>query len=254
MAWMRDEYEKIVGHPAPGVITGKPLDQGGSKVRDIATALGGVYVLEQALEKLQLEEKTVVIQGFGNAGMNAAKLLAERGFSDSKGGVYNQAGLNVEELIRVKTETRTVTNYEAEKITNEQLLELPCTVLIPSALDGVLHVNNAGNVKAKIVLELANGPTTAEADDVLHKNNVLVLPDILANSGGVTVSYFEWLQNNKDEYWEAPEVQNRLREKMVAAFTQLWDAYSSNEYDFRTNTYIHAMKKVLAAERQRGKL
>jgi glutamate dehydrogenase (NAD(P)+) len=260
MAWMREEYEKIVGHPAPGVITGKPLDKGGSKVRGIATALGGVYVLEQAVEKLGLGENTVAIQGFGNAGATMAKLLAEAGYkivavSDSKGAIYNKEGLDVAKVYDVKSETRTVTNYEdAEKISNEQLLELDVAILIPSALDSVIHKDNAANVKAKVIVELANGPTTSEADDILFKNNVLVLPDILSNSGGVTVSYFEWIQNNEDKYWDEGTVKTRLKERMVSAFTQLWDKYEGSGHDFRTATYIHSIKKVLNAERKNGRL
>ncbi len=260
MAWMRDEYEKITGKSAPGVITGKPLDYGGSKVRDIATALGGVYILEEAANKLGLTDKRVVIQGFGNAGMNATKLLAEKGFqiiaiSDSKGGIFSADGLNVEEVIRVKEETKSVINYQnAEKISNEQLLELDCGILVPSALADVLTAQNAANIKAKIVLELANGPTTSEADDILHQNKVLVLPDILANAGGVTVSCFEWQQNIAGESWDEEVIKQKLRDKLVQAFAAIWVDYSSTGHSFRTATYIHALKKVLDAEKVRGRL
>lgn len=260
MAWMRDEYEKIVGHPSPGVITGKPLEYGGSKVRDIATALGGVYVLEEAAQKLNLLDKTVVIQGFGNAGMNAAKLLSERGFkiiavSDSRGGVYNSDGLDVNWLISVKNETGSVVNYEgADKISNEELLALDCTILIPSALAEQITASNAANIKTKIVLELANGPTTHEADEILHRNNILVLPDILANAGGVTVSCFEWQQNLANESWEEEEIKQKMKDKLVSAFNQIWEKYSRSEHDFRTATYVHAIRKILDAERARGRL
>ncbi|MBT3814736.1 Glu/Leu/Phe/Val dehydrogenase [Candidatus Woesearchaeota archaeon] len=260
MAWIRDEYEKLVGEKAPGVITGKPIEAGGSLVRDIATALGGVYVLEEAMKKIGLSEKTVAVQGFGNAGMNAAKLLAERGFnvvavSDSKGGILNNNGLNIGELIKTKSETGSVVNYsDAEKISNAELLELDVAVLVPSALANVITAENAGNVKAKVVVELANGPTTSGADEILHSNNVLVLPDILANAGGVTVSYFEWLQNNEDYYWDAETVKTKLKEKMISAFEQIWQKYSGSEHDFRTNTYVLAVKKILDAERARGRL
>ncbi len=260
MAWMRDEYEKLVGEKAPGVITGKPLDAGGSLVRDIATALGGVYVLEEAIKKIDLSKRSVAIQGFGNAGMNAAKLLITRGFrivavSDSKGGIFNAEGLNVEELVNVKSETGSVVNYEgAEKISNENLLELDVAILIPSALENQITKNNAEKIKAKVVLELANGPTTTEADKILHSKKVLVLPDILANAGGVTVSYFEWIQNNEDKYWDEETVKSRLKVKMVNAFEQIWNEYSGNKHDFRTNTYVLAVKKILDAERARGNL
>ena len=260
MAWMMDEYEKLIGEKAPGVITGKPLAVGGSLVRDIATALGGVYVLEEAVKKINIAEKTVAIQGFGNAGMNAAKLLVERGYiivavSDSKGGIYNPSGLDVDSVIKVKSETKSVVNYsDAEKISNEDILKLGVSVLVPSALENVITVENASEIKAKIILELANGPTTPEADEVLHQNGVLVLPDILANAGGVTVSYFEWVQNNTGLYWKADEVKERLKEKMVVAFEKIWEEYSGKEYDFRTATYILAIKKILEAEKLRGRV
>ncbi len=259
MAWMLDEYEKQKGFHDPGMITGKPLELGGSLVRDIATALGGVYILEEAIKKLKLKGKRVVIQGFGNAGMNAAKLLAQRGFtiiavSDSKGGIYNQQGLNVDELVGVKEKTGSVQNYSSgKKISNEELLSLDCDILVPSALSDVIKEKNAAAVKAKVVLELANGPTTSEADKILHQNKVLVLPDILANAGGVTVSYFEWVQNKYNYYWKEEKVRDCLKEKMVMAFSKLWSSFEGKHYDFRTATYIHALKKVLAAERLRGR-
>ncbi len=257
MAWMKDEYEKLVGYPAPGVITGKPLERGGSLVRDIATALGGVYVLEEAVIKLGLDEKTVVIQGFGNAGMNVAKLLTQRDYriiavSDSKGGVFNEDGLDVDVLVGVKQETGSVINYQnAEQISNEELLQIDCSILIPSALDDVITKENAGLLKAKIVLELANGPTTIEADKILYDREILVLPDILANAGGVTVSYFEWMQNQSNEKWDEITIKNKLKEKMINAFNNLWNSYSSNKFDFRTNAYIYAIKKIVEAEKDR---
>ena len=262
MAWMMDEYEKITGELAPGVITGKPLELGGSKVRDIATALGGVYVLEEAAKKISLTDKSVVIQGFGNAGMNAAKLLAERGYkiiavSDSKGGVYSNAGLDVDKLISVKKETRSVINYtdtEKEKISNNFLLELDCAILVPTALSGSITIENADKIKAKIILELANGPTTPEADNILHKKKILVIPDILANAGGVIVSYFEWVQNNYGYYWGAEVVESRLKKKLVNAFDEIWKEYSPQDYDFRTTTYILAIKRILIVERLRGNI
>jgi glutamate dehydrogenase/leucine dehydrogenase len=260
MAWMMDEYEKLIGEKAPGVITGKPLEVGGSLVRGIATALGGVYVLEEAAKKVNLERKTVAIQGFGNAGMHAAELLAERGFkivavSDSKGGIYNPEGLDVKGVIKVKSEQRTVTAYEnGTKIDNNELLELDVDVLVPAALDNAIHKDNAANVKAKIILELANGPTTPEADEILHSKDVLVLPDILANAGGVTVSYFEWIQNNYGHYWKEDYIKGLLKEKMVNAFNKIWEQYSGMEQDFRTATYVLAIKKIIAAEKLRGRV
>ena len=175
--------------------------------------------------------------------------------SDSKGGIYNSNGLDLASVIKVKSETKSVVNYsDAEKISNEDLLKLGVSVLVPSALENVITAENASEIKAKIILELANGPTTPEADEILHKAGVLVLPDILANAGGVTVSYFEWIQNNTGLYWKADEVKERLKEKMVVAFESIWEAYSGNEYDFRTATYILAIKRILEAEKLHGRV
>ena len=260
MAWMLDEYEQILGEKAPSFITGKPLELGGSKVRDIATALGGVYVLEEALRKIGLGKGTIAVQGFGNAGMNMAEILYEKGFtivavSDSQGGIYSASGLAIPELIKVKEETGSVVNYNSgQKISNEELLTCQTDILIPAALSGVITGENAAQVKAKIILELANGPTTAEADEILHRRRVLLLPDVLSNSGGVTVSYFEWVQNNYGYYWDEETVKDRLKKKMVTAFNKIWVEYEKSGYDFRTNTYILALRKIVEAERLRGKV
>src|SRR3989338_3762050 len=253
-----EEFEKLTGKKDPGMITGKPLDKGGSLVRDIATALGGVYILEEALGKLQMKEKTVAVQGFGNAGMNMAELLAERGFkviavSDSKGGIMNKDGLDIPKLVMVKNATSSVVNYPGKKISNEELLEMKVDILVPAALDNVIHKDNAAKVKAQLILELANGPTTPEADVILHKNGILVLPDVLANSGGVTVSCFEWQQNLAGEKWSEKEVTLKLRKKMVTAFNKIWELHQTNDEDFRTNTYVLAVKKIIEAEKKRGK-
>jgi len=260
MGWMLDEYQKLTGKKAPAFITGKPLGLGGSKVRDIATALGGVYVLEEAVKKIGLKEKKVAIMGFGNAGMNMAKLLAERGYtivavSDSKGGIYDAKGLDVDEIIKVKKTKGAVSEYaKADKISNEELLESNCSILIPSALSGVITNKNAKNIKARIVLELANGPTTREADEILSTRKVLVLPDILANAGGVTVSYFEWVQNKKNESWSEQEIKKKLQEKMVSAFQQIWKEFTDGKKSFRTAAYILALKKIVAAEKNRKRI
>jgi len=259
MAWMLDEYEKITGHSAPGVITGKPIELGGSLIRNIATALGGVYVLEEALVKLDLKKPTVAIQGFGNAGMGIAKLLADKNYkiiaiSDSNSGILNKNGLDIAEAIKIKNENGDLTNYlDATKITNQELLEVETDILVPAALARTIDGNNAANIKAKIILELANGPVTAEADKILFSNNVLVLPDILANSGGVTVSYFEWVQNNQGFYWDAKTIENSLKAKMVDAFSEIWDKYKDSDNDFRTNAYIFALHKIINAQNLRGK-
>jgi glutamate dehydrogenase/leucine dehydrogenase len=259
MGWMLDEYQKLTGKKSPEFITGKPLELGGSKLRDIATALGGVYVLEEAVKKVKLKDKTVAIQGFGNAGMNMAQLLAERGYaivavSDSKGGIYDSKGLNIAEVVKIKKSQGTVVEYaRGTKISNEELLESNCSILIPSALSGVITAENAGKIRARIVLELANGPTTTEADEMLSSRKVLVLPDILANAGGVTVSYFEWVQNKKKESWSEMEVKKKLQEKMNSAFKQIWKEFSDDKKSFRTAAYVVALKKIIAAEKIKSK-
>ncbi|MBI2112722.1 Glu/Leu/Phe/Val dehydrogenase [Candidatus Woesearchaeota archaeon] len=263
MAWMLDEFEKITKKKDPGMITGKPLDKGGSLVRDIATALGGVCVLEASLQKLKLSGRRVAIQGFGNAGMNVAKLLHERGFkiiavSDSKGGVYSEEGLDIPAVEKIKEKTDSVINYHNQKedhaITNEELLESDVDILIPAALDNAITKENASKIKAKIILELANGPTTPEADIILHKKKILVLPDVLANSGGVTVSCFEWQQNLAGQKWTEEDIKKKLQQKLVSAFESIWKLYSTTQEDFRTSTYVLAVKKIIQAEKKRGKV
>ncbi|KAA0003824.1 MAG: Glu/Leu/Phe/Val dehydrogenase [Thermoplasmata archaeon] len=291
MAWMMDEYSKIVGYNAPGVITGKPLSIGGSKGRADATARGGMYVLREAAKYigLPLEENkekmhmpyeelekleettpaenaiTVAIQGYGNAGQYA-HLLIKRLFrnakvvavSDSKGGIYSEEGFPFNKTMEVKKNTGSVINYEgAKQITNEELLELDVDILVPAALENVIRHDNAERIKAKIILELANGPTTPEADEILHKNGVLVLPDFLANAGGVTVSYFEWVQNVYGYYWEFEEVYEKLDKKMSKAF---WDVintqkeYKEKGKDIhpRAAAYIVSIARVAEAARVRG--
>ena len=240
----------------------------------MATALGGFYILEEALHKLKLNKKTVAIQGFGNAGMNIAKLLFKAGYtcvaiSDSQGGVYNTKGIDPFQAEKIKTAggvlgcycfgtvlslEQVPTKGDCRGITNEELLELPVDILIPAALENQITAKNAANIKAKIILELANGPTTPEADHILHKNKIFLLPDVLANSGGVTVSYFEWVQNQYGYYWDEKKVKDRLKEKMVAAFYQIWEEFQRQKnIDFRTAAYIVAVRKIIAAERLRGR-
>ncbi len=256
MGWMLEEYEKLTHTKAPAMITGKPLEKGGSLVRDIATALGGVYVLEEAVKKIKLSGKKAAIQGFGNAGRTMARLLQDSGYqvvavSDSQGGIYTEEGLDIEEVEKSKDKKGSIIFFPAKKITNEELLELPVDILIPAALDGVITKNNVPRIKAKIVLELANGPTTPEADEILHKKGILVLPDVLANAGGVSVSYFEWLQNKKNEHWSAEKVKEELQKKMVKAFTQIWQKYEPGRLNFRTAAYVEAIKKIVIAEKNK---
>ncbi len=261
MAWMMDEYEKIARHSAPGVITGKPLENGGSLGRGDATARGGMYVLEEAAKTIQLDlsKVKVAIQGFGNAGQYAMKLVAEMfkskvvAISDTKGGIYLESGLDYDKVMEHKKKTGSVANFPGSKnISNEELLELPVDVLIPAAIENQIRGDNASKIKAKIILELANGPTTPEADEILFKNQVMVLPDFLANSGGVTVSYFEWVQNQGGYYWTEQEVYDRLRLKMNQATHDVLFTAKSHNVDNRTGAYIVSVKSVADAMKLRG--
>lgn len=234
MAWMLDEFEKLVGHKEPGMITGKPIALGGSQARGYATAQGGFYVLEQLAKNYNLKPKTlsVAIQGFGNAGGIMARLCAQAGMkvvavTDSHGGVYDPKGLDIAKLYKYKKETGRVAGFaEAKAISNNQLLISKIDVLVPAALENQITDKNAKKVQAKIILELANGPVTPEADAILAKKKILVVPDILANAGGVTVSYFEQVQNAMNYYWKEPEVLGKLKEQMVIAFKTVWAEYN----------------------------
>lgn len=260
MSWMLDEYEKLVGEKAPGMITGKPLALGGSRGRDKATAQGGVFVLLEAVKKMgwNVAETTVAIQGFGNAGAHMAELLAAAGFkivatSDSKGGIKSEAALDVTALDAHKAKTGSVIGFAGtEQITNEALLELPVDILVPAALENQITQENAGRIKAKMIVELANGPTTPEADEVLFKNGVVVVPDILANAGGVTVSYFEQVQNAANYYWTDDEVEKKLAVIMVQAFGEVWAAKEAHQTDLRTAAFVSALGRVSAAMQLRG--
>jgi glutamate dehydrogenase (NAD(P)+) len=261
MAWMLDEYEKVTGTRAPGMITGKPIELGGSLGRDVATSLGGAYVLREVADAYDIGlGASVAIQGFGNAGMNMAKILSDWGYkivavSDSKGGVYNETGLVVSELISVKKETGSVVNLPAgKKVSNSELLLLDVDVLVPAALENQITGENASAIKAKIVLELANGPVTHEADQILHKNDVVVVPDILANAGGVTVSYFEWVQNMQGQKWTEEDVFAKLEKKMKDAFVEVHSLVKSLDVDHRTAAYIVAVNRIIDAEKNRGNL
>ncbi len=261
MAWMMDEYSKIVGYNAPGVITGKPIEVGGSLGRGDATARGGMYVLREAAKKIKLDLKkaTVSIQGYGNAGQFAHELVTEMfgskvvAVSDSKGGIYSENGLDYNKVLAHKEKTGSVINFSgAKNITNEELLELNVDVLIPAALENQITGKNANNIKAKVVLELANGPTTPEADEILYKKGILDIPDFLANSGGVTVSYFEWVQNINGYYWSLDEVYSRLDTKISKSF---WDTINMAEkYKTfpRMGAYILAVDRVAKAMKARG--
>ena len=261
MAWMMDEYENRGRHSAPGVITGKPIEDGGALGRGDATARGGMYVLREAAKRtgMDLSKAKVAIQGFGNAGQFAVKLVKELygsrvvAVSDTRGGAYLEDGLDFDKLMEQKKSKGTVQGYPGSKpITNEELLELDVDVLIPAAIENQLTSRNAANVKAKVVLELANGPTTPEADDILHKNKVLLVPDFLANAGGVTVSYYEWVQNQTGDYWEEEEVHKKLDKKMTEASKAVFSAVDQYKVEPRTAAYVVSVKRVADAMKLRG--
>lgn len=260
MAWMLDEYEKIVGHKAPGVITGKPIELGGSLGRAYSTSLGGAIILREFLKKKKksLKSVSVAIQGFGNVGGNIARILEGWGVkviavSDRHGGIYKKSGLNITKVIEHSENTKSVTKFPgSKKITNAQLLELPCDVLIPAALENVITGKNVKNIKAKAILEMANGPISPGADEVLYKNKIQVIPDILANAGGVIVSYFEWVQNLSNHYWKEKKVNEELEEVMVSAFDEVFASAQEEGDSLRKGAYVLAVNKVLKAEILRG--
>jgi len=261
MGWMMDEYSKLRGQCTPGVITGKPLAVGGSLGRGDATARGGVYTIIEAASHLgvDLSSATVAIQGYGNAGSNAAILMREIAgskivaISDSKGGIHNKQGLDPHRVLQHKTETGSVINFpQAENISNAELLELGVDILCPAGLETVLTETNAGNIKAKIVAELANGPTTPEADEILYSNEVFVIPDFLCNAGGVTVSYFEWVQSLGRYYWDESEIHQRLGKIMKKAFQAVLAESLKRKINMRLAAYIVAVARVTEAMRLRG--
>jgi glutamate dehydrogenase/leucine dehydrogenase len=262
MAWILDEYERIRREHIPAVVTGKPPELGGIHVRRYSTALGGVHVLEQAMKERGMEAHgtRVAVQGFGNVGENAARILHHWGYtvvavSDVNGGILNPEGLDITLLRRYKNKTGTVVGFEGTKsITNAELLTSDCDILIPAALSNQLNENNAGAVKAKIVLELANAPSTAAADDILFDRDVMVVPDILANAGGVVVSYFEWSQNLSNDYWPEPKVLEKLKHTMITAFNDVHALCKETQCRLRKAAYQLAVKRILYAERLRGNL
>jgi glutamate dehydrogenase (NAD(P)+) len=261
MAWMMDEYSVIRGYNVPGMITGKPLPLGGSAGRGDATARGGIYTVREAAKLLGMDLKgaTAAIQGYGNAGQFAHQLAIDIlgmkvvALSDSKGGIYNPDGFDFDELLKYKQETGSVIGYPgAQSLSNEELLEMEVDVLFPSALENVITAHNAGNIKAKISAELANGPTTPEADKILYENGVYVIPDFLCNAGGVTVSYFEQVQNAYDFYWPIELVHERLDAKMTAAFHAVHNMAQENKVHPRLAAYMVSVARVAEAVRLRG--
>lgn len=251
MSWMTDEFEKISGDTTKATFTGKPLDNGGSEGRGAATGMGGFYVFEALREKYGIPDSaTVAIQGMGNVGGNAGEIFQAHGhkiiaISDSKGAVYNEGGLDIQSVLLFKKEKGTVEGFPNSKyITNEDLLELPCDVLIPAALENQITIENAENIKAKFILELANGPITPEADEVLFKRGIPVVPDILANSGGVTVSTFEWEQNLKGEHWSEKEVFEKLKTILDTESKIIADKADELKTDLRRAAFIVALERI----------
>lgn len=258
MGWMMDEYEKLVGQHAPGVITGKPLSIGGSKARGYATAQGGFYVLCEALKKMGLKNGKAAIHGFGNAGASMAKILAANDYkvvavSDSKGGIANAEGLEMEKLMAHKEKTGTVVNFADAKNIGETILEQEADILVLAALENTVTAENARKIKTKLILELANGPITLDADEILVNANVTVVPDILANAGGVAVSYFEQVQNAYGYYWEENEVLQKLEKLMTISFNEVWERKEKYQSDMRMGAYALALERVAQAMKDRGR-
>jgi len=249
-----------VGYTVPAVVTGKPISLGGSQGRNEATARGTVYCIEEAARDLGLELKgaRVVVQGFGNAGSIAASLLAEHGarvlaVSDSSGGIHNPRGLEVGRVNQWKAEHGTVVGFPGSReISQEELLEIECEVLVPAALENVITGRNAERIRTRIVAEAANGPTTPEADEILYSRGVFVIPDILCNAGGVTVSYFEWVQDLNRDFWNEATVNAKLREIMVRSFKDVLATTKREEVDMRLAAYMLAVDRVASATATRG--
>ena len=260
MAWVMDTFSMKKGYVEPGVVTGKPIPLGGSGGRLEATGRGLLFVTRETLRRIGhvLSDSTVAIQGFGNVGSNAAKLLHAAGarvvaVSDVSGAIYDPHGLDMPRVLAYYRETRQLLGFPGtELLDNQQLLRLPVDVLLPAAMEGQINADNASELRARIVVEGANGPTTPEADQILSKRGVLVVPDILANAGGVVVSYFEWVQDRYGYFWKEPEVNERLEEKMVAAFDAVWTTKEKFEVDARTAAYILAVDRIIEARSLRG--
>ncbi len=264
MAWMMDTYSMTMGYSVPAVVTGKPLNIGGSMGREEATGRGVIVCMLEALRQMDFtsnpKDISVVVQGFGNVGSNAAKRAFDLGFkvvgvSDLSGGYYNPKGLNIREMIDyVKRQPkRSLEGYRGgEEVTNEELLELPCDVLIPAALEGQLTGKNAPHVKAKLIVEGANGPTLPEADEIFIDRGITVVPDVLANAGGVTVSYFEWVQGLQEFFWDEDEVYRRLERILVRAFDEVTHSMEKYRVDMRTAAQITAIDRVAQATLTRG--
>ncbi|MFF3023855.1 Glu/Leu/Phe/Val dehydrogenase [Gottfriedia sp. NPDC057948] len=259
MAWMMDEYSRIQEFDSPGFITGKPLVLGGSEGRETATAQGVTICIEEAAKRkgIDLKGASVIVQGFGNAGSFLAKFMVEAGakvvgISDALGALYDPDGLDIHSLLEKRDSFGTVTNLFTDVISNKELLEKPCDILVPAAISNQITIENAHNIKASIVVEAANGPTTLEATKILTERGILLVPDVLASAGGVSVSYFEWVQNNQGYYWSDEEVAQKLREKMVRSFDSVYQTSVNRNVNMRLAAYMVGIRKMAEASRFRG--
>ncbi len=262
MDWMVDEYSKLKGESVYGIVTGKSIEIGGSKGRNEATGRGVCFVTLEMMKKYNMkpEDCKIVIQGMGNVGSISAKLLEEEGakiiaVSDVSCAIYNENGLDISGIYKYLDSGKNLLDGytgDCKRITNAELLELPCDILIPAALENQITAENADRIKAKIVIEAANGPTSVEADEILNKKGVKVLPDILSNSGGVIVSYFEWVQNLQNFYWEEDDVNAKLKRQIVGAFNDVFDAREKYDCTFRVAAYIVALNRLVTAKKLRG--
>ena len=259
MAWMMSEYGKKHGHTL-AIVTGKPVALGGSLGREEATGRGCVYIVKEACKDygIDIQNSICVIQGFGNVGSNAAKFMHEEGskvvaVSDVQGGIYNPKGLDISALVKYRDENSTVTGFPgSEKISNEDLIELPCDILIPAALEGVIHSENAPRIKAKLIVEAANAPTTIKADEILESKGIPVIPDIIANAGGVIVSYFEWVQNLQQFTWDLDEINFKLKKKINKGYRDVFDYSKDNNLSLRTAAFAYAIERVIEVVKMRG--
>ncbi|HYK72774.1 MAG TPA: Glu/Leu/Phe/Val dehydrogenase [Pseudoneobacillus sp.] len=259
MAWMMDEYSRLREYDSPGFITGKPIVLGGSQGREKATAQGVVICIEEAAKKRGIEIKgaRVVVQGFGNAGSFLAKFMHDAGakvigISDAYGALYKEDGLDIDYLLDRRDSFGTVTTLFENTITNAELLELDCDILVPAAISSQITAKNAHNIQASIIVEAANGPTTLEATKILSERGILLVPDVLASSGGVTVSYFEWVQNNQGYYWTEEEVNEKLRKVLVKSFNNVYDTAVQRNVNMRLAAYMVGVRKMSEASRYRG--
>jgi glutamate dehydrogenase len=259
MAWMLDEYSRIREFDSPGFITGKPIVLGGSQGRESATAKGVTIMIDQALKTkgIPLEKARIVIQGFGNAGSFLAKFMHDSGasvigISDVYGALYDPNGLDIENLLSRRDAFGTVTKLFSNTISNRQLLEQECDILVPAAIENQITMDNAERIRAKIIVEAANGPTTMEATRFLTARDVLIIPDVLASAGGVVVSYFEWVQNNQGYYWSLEQVDAKLKEVMVKAFENVYNVHMSRKVDMRLAAYMTGIRKMAEAVKFRG--